>query len=690
MNGGLKIFLAAQAALLPGLAGAQEAVAGGTIERGPVPEWVTPSQLLDAPAKPSGLAFVRGQQVLVHLDARGKSTYVGQRIVLLQPQALQFGNIAISWNPASGRPTVHAVRIHRGGEVIDVLNGTGFEVLRREDQLEQAMLSGVLTAVLKVPDLRVGDELEVAYTTPSADPTLRDASFDILVLGGTTLPGRYRLRVSWDKGAEPQIRATDDFSAPVVRDANALEVQVDSPPTLSPPRDAPPRYSWQRLIELSDFKTWGALSKTMVALYGDAARIAPQSPLEQEVARIAAAHPGKLARAQAALALVQQQVRYIYVGLDGGNLRPAAADETWQRRYGDCKGKTALLLGLLAKLGIEAEAVLVRNEGSDDGMDVRLPSPGLFDHVLVRASIDGRQYWLDGTLPVVATPSLKPDFPYGWVLPLDASGKQALERLAWSPAAVPASLNLYELDARAGFDAPARVTSTTIQRGPQALGEYLAFSALGDQQLVEGLREKLAGSASWTTIETVTYRFDENERAGVLQIVGTAPVDWEDDGDGERSLSLPGGGFSPPSRRQRAATPPSDAPFWDAPDFSCHVTTVRLPKDTRPEDWSHNSVFDTLIYGRLYYRAFEKRGDTIRMIRGSRTEQPEIDVQQAERDNARVAKFDNSKANIYYRPGRPAAAQSGAAQSTAAEVPATFEGDWLRQADACLPAELRK
>jgi hypothetical protein len=42
----------------------------------------------------------------------------------------------------------------------------GLTFLRREDQLEAAMLDGLLTAVLRVPDLRVGDDLEIAYTVP--------------------------------------------------------------------------------------------------------------------------------------------------------------------------------------------------------------------------------------------------------------------------------------------------------------------------------------------------------------------------------------------------------------------------------------------------------------------------------------------------------------------------------------------
>jgi hypothetical protein len=56
--------------------------------------------------------------------------------------------------------------------------------------------------------------------------------------------------------------------------------------------------------------------------------------------------------------------------------------------------------------------VLVNNGGADDGLDERLPSPCMFDHMLVRARIDGKSYWLDGTLPAVVPPGTEPAIPY--------------------------------------------------------------------------------------------------------------------------------------------------------------------------------------------------------------------------------------------------------------------------------------
>jgi transglutaminase-like putative cysteine protease len=642
------------------------------------------SEPLPVPADAAGMAFVRQQDALIHLDAQGQSTFIAQRIVLLHPQALQLGNVGMAWNPAAGTPVVHALLIHRGDETIDVLQTAQFEVLRREDQLEQSALTGILTAVLKVPDLRVGDELEVAYTLPSGDPTLRDQNASYLTLAGTPQPGRYRLGISWEPDQEPRIQTTDDFPGTVTRAKNRIDLLADNPPALVPPKDAPPRYTWQRVIEYSDFPSWTALSKRFSGLFTAAAKLAPNSPLKQEAARIAAAKSTPLERAQAALALVQQQVRYVYVGLDGGNFRPATADETWQRRYGDCKGKTALLLALLGELGIPAAPVLARNDGSDDGFDGRLPTPSLFDHVLVRATIGGTEYWLDGTLPVVATASTAPDFPYQWVLPLPASGSE-LEHLAWAPPSRPDELDLYEIDARAGLDAPARITTTSIKRGPDALVQYLQLSAVTPDQMLQAFRSSLTGESSWNSIESVRYHFDVAQRASVLEIVGTGPIDWErDDGDGTRSLALPGGGFIPPGRRQRAPDQDQAAPFYDNIGFSCNVTTVRVPTETRLENWHNNSMFDTRLYGRLFYRTFERRDGSVRMIRGSRTEQVEIDRAQAERDNGRLARFDNSMARLTYDPS-----QNLPLPTEPVSVPATYEGDWVKSSDACLPSDMR-
>jgi transglutaminase-like putative cysteine protease len=632
---------------------------------------------LPVPETVSGPLFIRRQDLEVHLSDQGQAQYLGYRVKILQSSALQLGNISIAWNPMAGAPIVHEIKLFRDGQVIDVLKESSFEILRREDQLEAARLDGTLTAILRVPDLRVGDELEVDLTIFANDPTLGHNEAGLLVITPSPSPGRYRLGLSWDQGHKPNLKMTADMTLAMMMGERALDFRFDNPPVLSPPKDAPARYQWQRAVEYTDFSDWAALSRQLAPLYAKAATLAANSAIKREASRIAAAQARPLDRASAALKLVQQDVRYIYVGLNGGNLTPASADETWQRRYGDCKGKTALLLALLAELGIDGEAVLVNSSGADDGLDQRLPIPQLFDHVLVRARIDGATYWLDGTLPPVAPPSARPVFPVNWFLPLTERGSE-IQELGWQPATTPDEISLFEIDARAGFDKPARIVSTEIVRGVKGLQQQIQFSAVTAGQMLDAFRHRAIGDV-WQAIDDVQWHYDQKAGASILTINGTGTVNWDDDGDGARSLALPGGGFNPPERRVRATDQNQNLPFYTKPEYVCHVTTVRLPSSTQARQWSSKASFDTRLFGRNYYRAWELRDGSIRMVRGSRIEQPEIDAAAAQRDNGRIAAFDNSMGWIFYNPS-----SQRASVGSGERVPATYDFDWTASEVPCV------
>lgn len=92
-------------------------------------------------------------------------------------------------------------------------------------------------------------------------------------------------------------------------------------------------------------------------------------------------------------------------------------------------------------------------------------------------------------------------------------------------------------------------------------------------------------------------------------------------------------------------------PFYQPFSYTCHVTSLKLPQDTDLRNWCINSTFDTMLYGRAYFRNMELRSDrTLRLVRGSRVEETEIAPQKATRDNQRLADFDNSMAVLTYVP----------------------------------------
>lgn len=80
-------------------------------------------------------------------------------------------------------------------------------------------------------------------------------------------------------------------------------------------------------------------------------------------------------------AFVSGDVRY--VGLEHGerSLIPHPTATTLERRYGDCKDKTALYIDMAAALGIKLQPVLVSTYRSDPTR-LQLPGLGYFDHMI--------------------------------------------------------------------------------------------------------------------------------------------------------------------------------------------------------------------------------------------------------------------------------------------------------------------
>jgi hypothetical protein len=353
-------------------------------------------------------------------------------------------------------------------------------------------------------------------------------------------------------------------------------------------------------------------------------------------------------RARAALELVQDEVRYVYVGLNGGNLTPVSAEETWERRYGDCKGKTALLLTLLDELGIEAEAVLVNSEGGDHVPEM-LPSPYAFDHVLVRATIDGADYWMDGTIPGDATLLRRhPIMDYRAVLPLTA-GESGLETRPVRIARAPSRFEITRVDASAGVDEPATVRTDYFLRGFEAHVMRIAFQMLSTGNVEEFLRGYFKGAEAWIDAEDFGWAWLAEDDVLRLWIEGEAELDWDDKTVGERELTLTGAGFHPPPKRERPSDQDQDAPWTNkAGRFTCVAVATHLPEPAEGYAWDHDTAaIMTEVGGVAYWRVADLGGREVRTIQSSRTMRHEVSPEDVAAANARIEDFDNSMSDVF-------------------------------------------
>lgn len=620
-----------------------------TIVYAPAGTWVLPPPSTAPDATPEGallkFAFVDGQ---VRVTPAGAESFSSYRVTILRPEALAVGNITLTWNPAAGEARVHELRIIRAGVPIDVLATTRFRVIQREENLEQSMLSGVLTATLQVPGLMVGDELEFSATVQTRDPTIGDRAFNMIQLPVQATPGAFRLRLLWPENSKLQWRISPDLPITTPKRAageNQLVVLLKNPSSALLTEGAPPRYNVRRLVEYSEFASWNELSDRFASMFADAARPSADSPLHAEAVRIAATHADPRDRLVAALRLVQDRVRYVYIGFGDGNFRPASVDETWKRRFGDCKAKSALLLALLGELGIEAEAALV-NTGGGDGTDARLPSPAAFNHVVVRATIGGKRYWLDGTRTGdVALANLPPP-AFRWALPLRRPGAK-LEPVAPQPPSLPDIVRVTDIDATGGFEKPAKLRMTHIYRGDQAnvLGTQLAAlsKADADRQLSAYWRNYSGG----LTVSTASWRRDSARGVVALSVEGEETQDWS--GDTGHLLNITGAGFSPPAEMRRPAEQDQSAPWLtEFPMFRCWATTVRLPAPSAGMRWAYRSFpVNRQLAGFAWWRSAGLSAQIIRTVMSKRSEVPEITAAQAAAANAMIPGFDNAISQVY-------------------------------------------
>lgn len=568
MSRSLFAAVAASFAMFAFTASAQE------VERAPAPAWVDIASA-EAPSPATGDAALRTLAIehQIRFDADGAHTYTLQRFQVLTRQGLSsVGTVNLEWSPPRERVQVHALHIIRDGQTIDVLATQEFETIRRENNLESAMMDGALTATLQPRDLRVGDILELAFTLHDTKGVLAPHLEAFEGLGSGQTVDRYRLRASWSDDHPMRVMASAPWTDVAPRRSGGGWLYEIDARNLVPervPGDIPVRFNLSRTVQFTDFGSWAEASRMMAPLYEAGATLEADSPLLAEIERIRAAHDTDGARAMAALRLVEDQVRYLALAMGEGNYVPMSADEVWRSRYGDCKGKTVLLLALLKGLGIEAEPTLVSTNWGD-GLDAQLPLLAWFDHVIVRATVDGKAYWMDGTgIGDRTLEGLIPP-PYRWTLPVRAEGA-ALEPIAQPPLTVPLTEVTVNIDASAGIDADAGIVLDIAYGGDFATAMRNQLGNIPADQLETMLKARWAAADSGVTIESVETRYDEPSNVLHILMRGTTRMSWVN-GSAGRVMAFPESAIVLPSMAERKGLL---AAFKDHPYAIGHPTMTR-------------------------------------------------------------------------------------------------------------------
>lgn len=419
------------------------------IERADEPDWVDDLSLprIDPALRAEALdgVFYQVSDHQIRWDGAEKQSY-GRTVMEVTDRAglEQAASLSFDFDPAFDRLILTRLVRIRDGVATDLRDTLREDVFRRETRLEEGIIDGTLTAVIQIPDLRVGDVVDYASirVTKPIVPEGERSGYSTLEWGVPV--GVSRTVLYWPQdwplmlGAVPErvtYRAGRAVGG-VVRHEWRREGHV-------PPRsedDVPVEADPTAYVRYSDQADWSALAGALTPYYSADYPLTPE--WEAKLAVLQAAHFSDEDRAIAALRLVQDEVRYVSLSVGAGGYFARLPEEVIRSGFGDCKDKSLLLRVLLGRMGITAQVALT-NFDAGHGLPDEVPMLGAFDHMIVRIQSGGSTVWVDPTASHQGggfATGMPPD--YGWGLPLTGAGQRALEPIpvtpntAWSNAMV--------------------------------------------------------------------------------------------------------------------------------------------------------------------------------------------------------------------------------------------------------------
>lgn len=363
----------------------------------PNPTWTTKRKVMNIERRPGEPVSVLLMDRQIHAPSNARYTRIVRR--LETHQAVQdLGTVELSFDPATQQLLIHGVSVFRAGNLQNHAVESAFELFQREAGLESDIITGAVTSLLVLKDIRVGDVLDVEFSIISDSLLFGDHYWFSEIIGNTYPIGRQW--ISWiERPDQALFVETPTGLGTYAREGSGNGFvrtwSFEHTPVVELENDIPVTFKPFPEISLTTFGKWAEVAALFLVPWSREPE--DRHELENELiplrARFAAAPFEGIA---AAIDLVRHHVRYLGYSPGVFALVPADPGQVWNRRFGDCKEKSRLLCWLLQELGVDAHPVLVNTVGGAS-LGTMPPSPGAFNHVVVSLRHSGVELWIDPT-----------------------------------------------------------------------------------------------------------------------------------------------------------------------------------------------------------------------------------------------------------------------------------------------------
>ncbi|MBU1509297.1 DUF3857 domain-containing protein [Myxococcota bacterium] len=374
-----------------------------------IPAWLAPHLPATAKLPPvaqrtdpklAAAELLHTEQVLL-LGRDGTSRYARSFLLLVRDPA-RAGHrapFAVKYSPHSQAVHVLRTRVHH-------LDGQISSQAASVQSFD--FLSGAARMYFDVRELRItfpppapGDIHELLYTIedmPSTQADLGAASFGHILQMQDRWPiAAQRLRVVHPS----DVPLRHAFSRPVPLkptvtrhgDQTWIDVTGGPVPAWKPEPMAPGWGETLLTFSLGTTASWKELGLSYLRYVEPVYR--PRRDMRELARKITAGSKTDLERIQAIHAWVQKNFRYVSLMFGNHGYMPYTLDEILERKFGDCKDMTLVIVHLLRGVDIAAHPAIVRTKPQGlYPMDV--PSLAPFDHSIVY--LPATNSWLDGTI----------------------------------------------------------------------------------------------------------------------------------------------------------------------------------------------------------------------------------------------------------------------------------------------------
>jgi transglutaminase-like putative cysteine protease len=312
----------------------------------------------------------------------------------------QYGVLPFSYVSSIGTVEIEDVRVIKPNGSVVTSPKDSVQEVTPEIYRNAPMYSDVREKHLAVKGLEPGDTLEYSARWNVDKPLIPGQFWTSFRFIKSTVALDEQLEISIPR--EREIKLKSRTIQPSVQEENGVRIYVWKTSNLESEsveaqKRAETYYAIRGLLPepdvlLSSFRTWEDVGRWYDGLQQE--KIQPSPEVIAKAEELTKGLADDDAKLRAIYNYVSLRYRYVGIAFGIGRYQPHASGEILGNQYGDCKDKHTLLAALLKAAGIQAYPALISNMTT---VDLDVPSPGQFNHVITVVVKGDTFSWMDTT-----------------------------------------------------------------------------------------------------------------------------------------------------------------------------------------------------------------------------------------------------------------------------------------------------